>query len=42
MGPEQTIAVILEAGEAVETDKLYVIASKDAGNQHARQRELRQ
>lgn len=28
-GGEQTIAVTLDAGEAVETDKLYVIASKD-------------
>lgn len=28
-GTEQTIAVTLEAGNAVETNKLYVIASKD-------------
>jgi hypothetical protein len=28
-GSERTIAVSLEAGDAVETDKLYVIASKD-------------
>jgi flagellin-like protein len=28
-GSERTIAVTLEAGDAVETDKLYVIASKD-------------
>lgn len=28
-GSERTIAVTLEAGDAVQTDKLYVIASKD-------------
>jgi len=28
-GSEQTVAVTLEAGEAVRTDNLYVVASKD-------------